>query len=145
MTSLAFILGVVPLAFASGAGAGARSLGRHRGVRRHDCATVLTTLAVPAFYVLIQGLVGTVRRRRPPQRHRATADDRSGPHEARRRRAARRGRGARLARLRDRPGLRAAGAAGAGRVPRRARAAGSDLVRRPALGRGVRRSRTARR
>jgi len=56
MTSFAFILGVVPLMIASGAGAaskqsvGAAVFGGMIG------ATVLTTLAVPAFYVLIQGL-----------------------------------------------------------------------------------------
>ena len=35
MTSLAFILGVAPLAFSSGAGAGARALGRHGRHGRH--------------------------------------------------------------------------------------------------------------
>jgi multidrug efflux pump subunit AcrB len=56
MTSFAFILGVVPLVLASGAGAASKvSVGItvFGGV---IFATILTTLAVPAFYVLIQGL-----------------------------------------------------------------------------------------
>ena len=36
MTSFAFILGVVPLMVASGAGAASQDLGRHGGLRRHD-------------------------------------------------------------------------------------------------------------
>ena len=36
MTAMAFIIGVIPLVVATGAGAGARQVDRHHGVRRHD-------------------------------------------------------------------------------------------------------------
>ena len=36
MTALAFIIGVMPLVIATGAGAGARAIHRDDGVRRHD-------------------------------------------------------------------------------------------------------------
>jgi hydrophobe/amphiphile efflux-1 (HAE1) family protein len=56
MTSLAFILGVVPLMIASGAGAASKQSVGIAVFGGMIAATVLTTLAVPAFYVLIQGL-----------------------------------------------------------------------------------------
>jgi multidrug efflux pump len=56
MTSLAFILGVVPLAIASGAGAASKVSVGITVFGGMIAATILTTLAVPAFYVLIQGL-----------------------------------------------------------------------------------------
>jgi HAE1 family hydrophobic/amphiphilic exporter-1 len=56
MTSLAFILGVVPLILASGAGAASKVSVGVTVFGGMLAATVLTTLAVPAFYVLIQGL-----------------------------------------------------------------------------------------
>jgi multidrug efflux pump len=56
MTSLAFILGVVPLALASGAGAASKVSVGVTVFGGMLCATILTTLAVPALYVLIQGL-----------------------------------------------------------------------------------------
>jgi multidrug efflux pump len=56
MTSLAFILGVVPLVLASGAGAASKVSVGITVFGGMLCATILTTLAVPAFYVLIQGL-----------------------------------------------------------------------------------------
>jgi multidrug efflux pump len=56
MTSLAFILGVVPLMLASGAGAASKVSVGVAVFGGMLAATVLTTLAVPAFYVLIQGL-----------------------------------------------------------------------------------------
>ncbi len=56
MTSLAFILGVVPLMIASGAGAASKQSVGTAVFGGMIGATVLTTLAVPAFYVLIQGL-----------------------------------------------------------------------------------------
>jgi hydrophobe/amphiphile efflux-1 (HAE1) family protein len=56
MTSLAFILGVVPLMIASGAGAASKVSVGTAVFGGMIAATVLTTLAVPAFYVLIQGL-----------------------------------------------------------------------------------------
>jgi multidrug efflux pump len=56
MTSLAFILGVVPLMLASGAGAASKVSVGVTVFGGMIAATVLTTLAVPAFYVLIQGL-----------------------------------------------------------------------------------------
>jgi multidrug efflux pump len=56
MTSLAFILGVVPLVLASGAGAASKVSVGVTVFGGMIFATVFTTLAVPAFYVLIQGL-----------------------------------------------------------------------------------------
>jgi hydrophobe/amphiphile efflux-1 (HAE1) family protein len=56
MTSFAFILGVVPLAIATGAGAASKHSVGIAVFGGMIFATLLTTLAVPAFYVLIQGL-----------------------------------------------------------------------------------------
>ena len=56
MTSLAFILGVVPLAIATGAGAASKVSVGITVFGGMLAATILTTLAVPAFYVLVQGL-----------------------------------------------------------------------------------------
>jgi HAE1 family hydrophobic/amphiphilic exporter-1 len=56
MTSFAFILGVVPLILASGAGAASKVSVGVTVFGGMIAATVLTALAVPAFYVLIQGL-----------------------------------------------------------------------------------------
>jgi multidrug efflux pump len=56
MTSFAFILGVVPLVIASGAGAASKHSVGIAVFGGMIAATILTTLAVPAFYVLIQGL-----------------------------------------------------------------------------------------
>ncbi|HSE13727.1 MAG TPA: efflux RND transporter permease subunit, partial [Rudaea sp.] len=56
MTSFAFILGVVPLMLASGAGAASKVSVGITVFGGMICATILTTIAVPAFYVLIQGL-----------------------------------------------------------------------------------------
>ena len=56
MTSLAFILGVVPLMIASGAGAASKASVGTAVFGGMIAATVLTAVAVPAFYVLIQGL-----------------------------------------------------------------------------------------
>jgi multidrug efflux pump subunit AcrB len=53
MTSLAFVLGVMPLVFASGAGAGARQsmgTGVFGGML---AATFIATLFVPLFFVLL--------------------------------------------------------------------------------------------
>jgi multidrug efflux pump len=55
MTSFAFILGVVPLMIASGAGAASKSAVGTAVFGGMIAATLLTALAVPAFYVLIQG------------------------------------------------------------------------------------------
>ncbi len=62
MTSLAFILGVVPLVIASGAGAAGRvSIGT--GVMGGMiAATVLAIFFVPLFYVIVQGLSEKLRR-----------------------------------------------------------------------------------
>ena len=60
MTSFAFILGVVPLMIASGAGAASKTSVGTTVFGGMLAATILTTLAVPAFYVLIQGLAERV-------------------------------------------------------------------------------------
>ena len=52
MTSLAFILGVVPLAFSTGAGA-ALACQRERCDGRHAAATFLAIFFVPLFFKLI--------------------------------------------------------------------------------------------
>ena len=55
MTSLAFILGVMPLAMAAGAGRGAE-LHRHRVMGGMIAATFLGIFMVPAFYVTVRRL-----------------------------------------------------------------------------------------
>ncbi len=55
MTSLAFILGVVPLAISTGAGAAARHSIGTGVIGGMLAATFLATLFVPLFYVLVQG------------------------------------------------------------------------------------------
>lgn len=66
MTSFAFILGVVPLVFATGAGAGAR---RSIGLPVFSgmiASTCLVVVFVPAFYVIMQQLDERWRRRAAP-------------------------------------------------------------------------------
>jgi multidrug efflux pump len=65
MTSLAFILGVVPLMIASGAGAASKTSVGTAVFGGMLAATLLTVLVVPAYYVLIQGLAE--RYGSPPQ------------------------------------------------------------------------------
>jgi HAE1 family hydrophobic/amphiphilic exporter-1/multidrug efflux pump len=67
MTSFAFILGAVPLAVATGAGAGARQVLGTVVVFGMTIATVIGIFVVPVFYVLIQsGSEYLQRRRRTP-------------------------------------------------------------------------------
>ncbi len=56
MTSLAFILGSVPLVFASGAGAASRHSMGTTVVGGMLAVTVLGVLLVPAFYVAVERL-----------------------------------------------------------------------------------------
>jgi HAE1 family hydrophobic/amphiphilic exporter-1 len=55
MTSLAFILGVIPLLRASGAGAQARRVLGTTVFSGMLIATILGVLLIPALYVLIEG------------------------------------------------------------------------------------------
>ncbi len=57
MTSIAFILGVVPLVFADGAGAASRQALGTAVFGGMITSTVLAIFFVPAFYVAIQGLI----------------------------------------------------------------------------------------
>jgi hydrophobe/amphiphile efflux-1 (HAE1) family protein len=66
MTSFAFILGVVPLMLASGAGAASKVSVGVTVFGGMIAATVLTTIAVPAFYVLVQGVAERLAGRTPP-------------------------------------------------------------------------------
>jgi multidrug efflux pump subunit AcrB len=71
MTSFAFILGVVPLALANGAGAASRrSLGTavFGGM---NAATLLAVFIVPVLYVVVQRFA---ERRRPAEQSHAQAD-----------------------------------------------------------------------
>ena len=67
MTSFAFILGVMPLALATGAGAGARNSVGTSVAGGMIASTFLSVLFIPVLYVIIRSLApGTLRR---------TADD----------------------------------------------------------------------
>jgi HAE1 family hydrophobic/amphiphilic exporter-1/multidrug efflux pump len=61
MTSLAFILGSLPLAIATGAGAGARQALGTTVVFGMLAATILGIFLVPLFYVILQGMAERVR------------------------------------------------------------------------------------
>ena len=55
MTSIAFILGLVPLVFADGRGHAVAPRGRHGGVRRHDRARrSIGIFVIPMLYVVFQ-------------------------------------------------------------------------------------------
>ena len=73
MTSFAFILGVIPLAIASGAGkAGRQSVGTTI-IGGMLMSTVLNLFFIPVLYVMLQSLLGSFSRKQPtPQA--ATAD-----------------------------------------------------------------------
>jgi multidrug efflux pump len=62
MTSLAFGFGVMPLAFASGAGAGAQKAIGTAVLGGVVTSTFLVTLFAPLFYVLIEKLFGKKKR-----------------------------------------------------------------------------------
>ncbi|HET7747186.1 MAG TPA: efflux RND transporter permease subunit, partial [Vicinamibacteria bacterium] len=64
MTSLAFILGVLPLAVATGAGAGARNSVGTSVAGGMIASTFLSVIFIPVLYVVIRGLApGKLRRR----------------------------------------------------------------------------------
>ncbi|MNF48574.1 Multidrug resistance protein MexB [compost metagenome] len=63
MTSLAFILGVVPLAISSGAGAGSKHAIGTGVIGGMLSALVLAIFWIPLFYVLVCSL--TERKRKP--------------------------------------------------------------------------------
>ncbi len=63
MTSLAFGFGVMPLAFASGAGAGAQKAIGTAVLGGVVTSTFLVTLFAPLFYVLIEKTLGKNRQR----------------------------------------------------------------------------------
>ena len=77
MTSFAFILGVVPLVFATGAGAASRQSLGTAVCGGMITATVLAVFFVPVFYLVIQGLIEL--KNGPPQplpgEHIAVAED----------------------------------------------------------------------
>ena len=64
MTSFAFILGVLPLAFATGAGAGARNSVGTSVAGGMLASTFLSVIFIPVLYVVIRTLApGTLRRK----------------------------------------------------------------------------------
>jgi hydrophobic/amphiphilic exporter-1 (mainly G- bacteria), HAE1 family len=73
MTSFAFILGVIPLAIASGAGsAGRRSVGTTI-IGGMLVSTLLNLFFIPVLYVILQSLLGVFSRKRPVP-HAVSAD-----------------------------------------------------------------------
>ncbi|MGC2297792.1 MAG: efflux RND transporter permease subunit, partial [Acidobacteriaceae bacterium] len=74
MTSFAFILGVIPLAIASGAGAqGRRSVGTTI-IGGMLVSTVLNLFFIPVLYVMLQTLLGSFRKDRPSRRPSQSVD-----------------------------------------------------------------------
>ena len=65
MTSLAFILGVLPMALNSGAGAGAQNALGTAVIGGMTTATVLGLFFVPLFFVLVLRVASSVRRTKP--------------------------------------------------------------------------------
>ncbi len=62
MTSLAFILGVLPLALATGAGAGARNSVGTAVAGGMIVSTILSIIFIPVLYVIIRSIApGRVR------------------------------------------------------------------------------------
>ena len=76
MTSLAFILGVLPLAISNGAGLGEPARDRHRRDRRHAGRDLPGDFLVPLFFVVIAQASARARTRRRAGRR---GDDRR-PH-----------------------------------------------------------------
>jgi multidrug efflux pump len=66
MTSMAFILGVLPLAIATGAGAGGRIAIGTGVIGGMLTATVLAVFLVPVFFVSVRSVFGDRRRREEP-------------------------------------------------------------------------------
>jgi multidrug efflux pump len=68
MTSMAFILGVLPLAIATGAGAGGRIAIGTGVIGGMVTATVLAVFLVPVFFVSVRSVFGDRQRHEePPQ------------------------------------------------------------------------------
>ena len=67
MTSLAFILGVLPLAIATGAGAGGRTAIGTGVIGGMVTATVLAVFLVPVFFVAIRKMSKEEKNRPSPQ------------------------------------------------------------------------------
>jgi hydrophobe/amphiphile efflux-1 (HAE1) family protein len=68
MTSMAFILGVLPLAVATGAGAGGRVAIGTGVIGGMLTATVLAVFLVPVFFIGVRSWFGQRKREEPPQR-----------------------------------------------------------------------------
>jgi multidrug efflux pump len=66
MTSMAFILGVLPLAIATGAGAGGRIAIGTGVIGGMVTATVLAVFLVPVFFVSVRSVFGDRRRHEEP-------------------------------------------------------------------------------
>ena len=74
VTSLAFILGVLPLVFATGAGASARASIGITVFTGMIASTCLAVLFVPSFFVLVQGFEEWLARRKTPSAASAPAE-----------------------------------------------------------------------
>ncbi len=79
MTSFAFILGALPLAIATGAGATSRQVLGTTVVFGMTAATLIGIFIVPVFYVVLQGLVDRYSKSQPTQSPTAAAEMGPGP------------------------------------------------------------------
>jgi HAE1 family hydrophobic/amphiphilic exporter-1 len=74
MTSFAFILGVIPLAIASGAGsAGRRSVGTTI-IGGMLVSTLLNLFFIPVLYIMMEGLLGLFHRKPAVRQNAVSAD-----------------------------------------------------------------------
>ena len=69
MTAFAFILGVVPLVLATGAGAAGRKVMGMAVFSGMLVATILGVLLIPLFFVLIEKMSGGGKQKVPPAAH----------------------------------------------------------------------------
>jgi HAE1 family hydrophobic/amphiphilic exporter-1 len=75
MTSFAFILGVLPLAFATGAGQSGRQSVGTTIIGGMLVSTLLNLLFIPVLYVMLQTLLSSFSRKQPTPKPQAVSAD----------------------------------------------------------------------
>ncbi|MCY1549542.1 Efflux pump membrane transporter BepE [compost metagenome] len=80
MTSMAFMLGVLPLALANGAGSASQNAIGTGVIGGMLTATFVATFLIPMFYVVVSNKLGKKKPAEPPASAMAAADQSAGGH-----------------------------------------------------------------